>query len=67
MRYVDKLLARLAEADVHSLEPTAEAAVDWHQRTQTQIKKMVWAHPAVEHSSCENAEQGDPHGQPVAG
>ena len=56
MRYVDQCLARLADTDVHSLEPTPEAAADWHQRTQTQIKKMVWAHPAVKHSYFKNAD-----------
>ena len=56
MRYVDQCLARLADAKVHSLEPKAEAAFDWHQRTQTQIKKMVWAHPAVKHSYFKNAD-----------
>ena len=56
MRYIDQCLARLADPDVYSLEPTAEAAVDWHRRTQTQIKKMVWAHPAVKHSYFKNAD-----------
>jgi 4-hydroxyacetophenone monooxygenase len=41
---------------VHSVEPCAEAATDWHQRTQTQIKKMVWSHPAVKHSYFKNAD-----------
>ncbi|MEE3064490.1 MAG: NAD(P)/FAD-dependent oxidoreductase [Actinomycetota bacterium] len=56
MRYIDQCLARLADADVHSMEPRAEAATDWHQRTQTQIKKMVWSHPAVKHSYFKNAD-----------
>ena len=56
MRYIDQCLARLAEADVHSLEPKPDAATDWHERTQTRIKKMVWAHPAVKHSYFKNAD-----------
>ncbi|OBF12679.1 4-hydroxyacetophenone monooxygenase [Mycobacterium sp. ACS4054] len=56
MRYIDQCLARLAEGDVHSLEPKPEAATDWHERTQNQIKKMVWAHPAVKHSYFKNAD-----------
>ncbi|OBG65298.1 NAD(P)/FAD-dependent oxidoreductase [Mycobacterium sp. E3339] len=56
MRYIDQCLARLAEGDVHSLEPKPEAAADWHERTQNQIKKMVWAHPAVKHSYFKNAD-----------
>ena len=56
MRYVDQCLARLAETNVHSIEPKPEAAIDWHRRTQTQIKKMVWSHPAVKHSYFKNAD-----------
>jgi 4-hydroxyacetophenone monooxygenase len=56
MRYIDQCLARLSEPDVHSIEPTPHAAADWHQRTQVQIKKMVWSHPAVKHSYFKNAD-----------
>lgn len=56
MRYIDQCLARLADVNVHSLEPKPEAATDWHHRTQTQIKKMVWSHPAVKHSYFKNAD-----------
>lgn len=56
MRYVDQCLARLAETNVHSIEPKPEAATDWHRRTQIQIKKMVWSHPAVKHSYFKNAD-----------
>jgi 4-hydroxyacetophenone monooxygenase len=56
MRYIDQCLERLADADVHSIEPRGDAATDWHQRTQTQIKKMVWSHPAVKHSYFKNAD-----------
>jgi 4-hydroxyacetophenone monooxygenase len=56
MRYVDQCLRRLAEQRLHSVEPKAEAATAWHHRTQTQIKKMVWSHPAVKHSYFKNAD-----------
>ncbi|OBG18749.1 NAD(P)/FAD-dependent oxidoreductase [Mycobacterium sp. 852002-51057_SCH5723018] len=56
MRYIDQCLRRLAEEKLHSIEPKAEAATEWHQRTQTQIKKMVWSHPAVTHSYFKNAD-----------
>lgn len=56
MRYIDQCLKRLAEPGVHSIESTAEAAKDWHRRTQQQIKKMVWSHPAVKHSYFKNAD-----------
>jgi 4-hydroxyacetophenone monooxygenase len=56
MRYINSCLAKLAETGVHSIEPTAEAAADWHQRTQHEIKQMVWAHRGVKHSYFKNAD-----------
>jgi 4-hydroxyacetophenone monooxygenase len=56
MRYINTCLAKLAEPAVHSIEPTAEAAADWHQRTQNEIKQMVWSHPAVKHSYFKNSD-----------
>jgi 4-hydroxyacetophenone monooxygenase len=56
MRYINTCLAKLAEPAVHSIEPTAQAAADWHQRTQNEIKQMVWSHPAVKHSYFKNSD-----------
>jgi len=56
MRYINQCLEHLAQADLHALEPRPEAAADWHERTQTEIKKMVWSHPAVKHSYFKNAD-----------
>ncbi|MGV7852469.1 4-hydroxyacetophenone monooxygenase, partial [Mycobacterium kansasii] len=50
MRYINLCLQHLIAADVHSMEPTARAAADWHQRTQAEIQQMVWSHPDVKHS-----------------
>lgn len=56
MRYIDACLARLADERLHSVEPTAQAAAEWHQATQNAIKKTVWAHPAIKHSYFKNAD-----------
>jgi 4-hydroxyacetophenone monooxygenase len=56
MRYINRCLEHLAEAGLHSLEPTTEAAAEWHQRTQAEINNMVWSHPAVKHSYFKNAD-----------
>lgn len=56
MRYIDACLAKLADEQLHSIEPTAQAAAEWHRRTQEEIVKMVWAHPAVKHSYFKNAD-----------
>ena len=56
MRYIDQLLKRLAEANLLSVEPTPEAAGEWHQQTQARIKQMVWSHPLIKHSYFKNAD-----------
>lgn len=56
MRYVNRCLEHLAEADLHSVEPTAEAATAWHRLTQAEIKQMVWSHPAVKHTYFKNRD-----------
>ncbi|OBK97467.1 4-hydroxyacetophenone monooxygenase [Mycobacterium asiaticum] len=56
MRYVNLCLQRMAEERIAELEPTPEATAAWHRRTQAEIKKMVWSHPAVKHSYFKNAD-----------
>ncbi|BDB42486.1 MULTISPECIES: flavin-containing monooxygenase [Mycobacterium] len=56
MRYINLCLQHMAERHITAIEPTAEAATDWHRRTQTEIKKMVWSHPAVKYSYFKNAD-----------
>jgi 4-hydroxyacetophenone monooxygenase len=56
MRYINLCLQRMAEQQILALEPTPEATAEWHQRTQAEIKKMVWSHPAVKHSYFKNAD-----------
>lgn len=56
MRYIDACLAKLADEQLHSIEPTAQAATEWHQATQSAIAQTVWAHPAVKHSYFKNAD-----------
>ncbi|GFG68337.1 flavin-containing monooxygenase [Mycolicibacter senuensis] len=56
MRYIDACLAKLAEEQLHCIEPTAQAAAEWHRVTQEGIKNTVWAHPAVTHSYFKNAD-----------
>lgn len=56
MRYIDACLAKLARERLHSIEPTARAAAEWHRATQEEINKTVWAHPAIKHSYFKNAD-----------
>ncbi len=56
MRYINQCLEHLATTHLRSMAPTAEAAAEWHRRTQAEIKNMVWSHPAVKHSYFKNAD-----------
>lgn len=56
MRYITQCLEHLAADSSLTMEPERQAAAEWHRRTQDQIKKMVWSHPAVEHSYFKNAD-----------
>ncbi|WP_421845557.1 flavin-containing monooxygenase [Mycobacterium sp.] len=56
MRYINLCLQHLAEMNANCLEPTDDAATEWHRRTQAEIETMVWSHPAVKHSYFKNAD-----------
>ncbi|WP_078290780.1 NAD(P)/FAD-dependent oxidoreductase [Mycobacterium sp. D16R24] len=56
MRYITQCLEHLATDSTLAMEPKPRAAAEWHRRTQEQIKKMVWSHPAVKHSYFKNAD-----------
>ncbi|MEU9806700.1 NAD(P)/FAD-dependent oxidoreductase [Mycobacterium sp. NPDC050853] len=56
MRYITQCLERLAGESRLAMEPEPQPAADWHRRTQERINKMVWSHPAVEHSYFKNAD-----------
>lgn len=56
MRYIDACLAKLAGEQLHSIEPSVQAATRWHRATQAAIAQTVWAHPAVKHSYFKNAD-----------
>lgn len=56
MRYIDACLAKLAGEGLHSIEPSAQAAAEWHRATQEAIAQTVWAHPSIKHSYFKNAD-----------
>lgn len=56
MRYIDACLAKLAGERLHSIEPSAQAAAEWHRATQEAIAQTVWAHPSIKHSYFKNAD-----------
>ncbi|BBY32882.1 4-hydroxyacetophenone monooxygenase [Mycolicibacter minnesotensis] len=56
MRYIDACLAKLADEGLHSIEPSTQAAAEWHRATQAAIAQTVWAHPSIKHSYFKNAD-----------
>ena len=66
MRYINSCLAKLAEPNVHSIEPTAEAAAEWHQRTPGRNQTDGVVAPSGQALLLQKRRRRDPHGQPVA-
>ena len=55
MRYITQCLDVLIEEGLNSMEPTQERYDDWHDRSQREIKTLVWSQPSVKHSFFKNA------------
>jgi len=55
MRYITQCLDLLIEGGHRSMEPTQERYDDWHERSQREIKTLVWSQPSVKHSFFKNA------------
>jgi 4-hydroxyacetophenone monooxygenase len=54
MRYITQCLELLIAGRHKSMEPTDEKAADWHDRTQAEMRKMVWSQPSIKHSFYKN-------------
>ncbi len=55
MRYITQCLEELIDGGHRSMEPRQEKYDDWHERSQREIKKLVWSQPSVKHSFFKNA------------
>jgi 4-hydroxyacetophenone monooxygenase len=55
MRYITQCLELLIEGGHRSLEPREDKTVDWLDRTQAEMRKMVWSQPSIKHSFYKNA------------
>jgi len=56
MRYITGCIEALLESGHRTMEPTQAAYDDWHERSQAEIKKLVWSQPSIKHSFFKNAE-----------
>jgi 4-hydroxyacetophenone monooxygenase len=54
MRYITQCLEILIAGGHKSMEPTDETTADWHDRTQAEMRKMVWSQPSIKHSFYKN-------------
>ena len=50
MRYIMGCIDMLLSSGGTAMEPRTEAYDDWYQRSQAELKTMVWSHPSIEHS-----------------
>jgi 4-hydroxyacetophenone monooxygenase len=55
MRYITECLELLIEGGHATLEPTVEKTTDWHERSQAEMRKMVWSQPTIKHSFFKNS------------
>jgi 4-hydroxyacetophenone monooxygenase len=54
MRYITQCLELLIDGGHRSLEPREDKTVDWVDRTQAEMRKMVWSQPSIKHSFYKN-------------
>ena len=60
VRYALQFLSALANGDLASMEPRLDRYADWYERSQAEMKTMVWASPHIEHNFYRNSD-GDVH------
>ncbi len=54
MRYITECLELLIAGGHESMEPTDEKTADWTERTQAEMRTMVWSQPSIKHSFYKN-------------
>ncbi|HKP43095.1 NAD(P)/FAD-dependent oxidoreductase [Mycobacterium sp.] len=54
MRYITQCLELLIEGGQRCLEPRDDKTLDWHDRTQAEMRRMVWSQPSIKHSFYKN-------------
>ena len=55
MRYITQCIETLVEGGHRSMEPRQERYDDWHERSQAEMRTLVWSQPSVKHSFFKNA------------
>ena len=55
MRYITECLELLINGGHACLEPREDKATEWHERSQAEMRKMVWSQASVKHSFYKNS------------
>ena len=55
MRYITECLELLINGGHACLEPREDKATEWHERSQAEMRKMVWSQPSIKHSFYKNS------------
>ena len=55
MRYITECLELLINGGHACLEPREDKATEWHERSQAEMRKMVWSQPSITHSFYKNS------------
>ena len=55
MRYISGCLDQLIDGGHRSMEPRPDKTQDWIERSQAEMRTLVWSQPSIEHSFYKNA------------
>jgi 4-hydroxyacetophenone monooxygenase len=55
MRYITQCLESLIAGGRRAMEPLPERYEDWHERSQREMRGLVWSQPSIEHSFFKNS------------
>jgi 4-hydroxyacetophenone monooxygenase len=61
MRYITQAVELLIAGDHRTMEPRVDRYEDWHERSQREMRGLVWSQPSIKHSFFKNA-YGEIHG-----
>jgi 4-hydroxyacetophenone monooxygenase len=55
MRYITKCIDALIAGGHRTMEPRQERYDDWHERSQREMRGLVWSQPSIQHSFFKNS------------
>jgi 4-hydroxyacetophenone monooxygenase len=61
MRYITQCVEALIAGGHRTMEPRQDRYDDWHERSQREMRGLVWSQPSIKHSFFKNA-YGEIHG-----